>query len=204
MEMSDSLAVSVSGLDAQRRRLNVIASNLANAQSTKTPTGGPYKRRDVVFRSTAVPNAFQRAFRQVALGPSAHALEGVSVSRVIEDPKPGQLIYDLHHQLKGHVRLLQGDHRAMKILRFARHEGIDRSAGFYFCIVDFSDGRLEGIQEAGGFRTSGVSCRPDGSHIGNGSNTGCRTINLAHRYLPISSALFHMARVALIAWTLAS
>ena len=38
MEMSDSLAVSVSGLDAQRRRLNVIASNLANAQSTKTPT----------------------------------------------------------------------------------------------------------------------------------------------------------------------
>ena len=67
MEMSDSLAVSVSGLDAQRRRLNVIASNLANAQSTKTPTGGPYKRRDVVFRSTAVPNAFQRAFRRPAI-----------------------------------------------------------------------------------------------------------------------------------------
>lgn len=108
MEMSDSLAVSVSGLDAQRRRLNVIASNLANAQSTKTPSGGPYKRRDVVFRSTAVPSAFQRSFRQVALGPSAHALEGVSVSRVQEDPKPGQLIYDPHHpdaDPKGFVRL---------------------------------------------------------------------------------------------------
>jgi len=73
MEMTDSLAVSVSGLDAQRRRLNVIASNLANAQSTKTPGGGPYKRRDVVFRSTAVPSAFQRAFHQVppAGGPCA-------------------------------------------------------------------------------------------------------------------------------------
>ncbi|MDH4152174.1 MAG: flagellar basal body rod protein FlgC [Nitrospira sp.] len=108
MEISDSLAVSVSGLDAQRRRLNVIASNLANAQSTKTPSGGPYKRRDVVFRSTAVPSAFQRSIKQVALGPSAHALEGVSVSRVQEDPKPGQLIYDPHHpdaDSKGFVRL---------------------------------------------------------------------------------------------------
>lgn len=108
MDMTDSLAVSVSGLDAQRRRLNVIASNLANAQSTKTPGGGPYKRRDVVFRSTPVPSAFQRAFRQVAAGPTAHALEGVSVTRVVEDPKPGQLIYDPHHpdaDSKGFVRL---------------------------------------------------------------------------------------------------
>ena len=108
MEMSDSLAVSVSGLDAQRRRLNVIASNLANAQSTSTPTGGPYKRRDVVFRSTAVPSAFQRAFRQVAVGPSSRALEGVSVARVVEDHKPGQLMYDPHHpdaDSKGFVRL---------------------------------------------------------------------------------------------------
>jgi flagellar basal-body rod protein FlgC len=108
MEISDSLAVSVSGLDANRRRLNVIASNLANAQSTKTPGGGPYKRRDVVFRSTPVPGPFQRAFRQAAAGPGAHALEGVSVSKVVEDRKPGQLIYDPHHpdaDPKGFVRL---------------------------------------------------------------------------------------------------
>jgi len=108
MEMSDSLAVSVSGLDAQRRRLNVIASNLANAQSTKTPGGGPYKRRDVVFRSAPVANAFQRTLRQVASGPGARALEGVSVAKVVEDHKPGQLIYDPHHpdaDPKGFVRL---------------------------------------------------------------------------------------------------
>ena len=108
MEISESLAVSVSGLDANRRRLNVIASNLANAQSTKTPGGGPYKRRDVVFRSTPVPSAFQRAFRQVTTGPGARALEGVSVSKVVEDRKPGQLIYDPHHpdaDAKGFVRL---------------------------------------------------------------------------------------------------
>jgi flagellar basal-body rod protein FlgC len=108
MEMTDSMAVSVSGLDAQRHRLNAIASNLANAQSTKTPGGGPYKRRDVVFRSAPVPSSFQRAFRQVAVGPSAHALEGVSVARVVEDRKPGQQIYDPHHpdaDPKGFVRL---------------------------------------------------------------------------------------------------
>jgi len=108
MEMMDSLAVSVSGMDAQRRRLNVIASNLANAQSTHTPGGGPYKRRDVVFQSMPVANDFRRTFRQVASGPAAHALEGVSVSRVVEDRKPGQLIYDPHHpdaDVKGFVRL---------------------------------------------------------------------------------------------------
>lgn len=108
MELMESMAVSVSGLDAQRRRLNVIASNLANAHSTQTPGGGPYKRRDVVFRSMPVPSNFQRAFRQVAVGPAAHALEGVSVSRVVEDGKPGQQVYDPHHpdaDEKGFVRL---------------------------------------------------------------------------------------------------
>ncbi len=108
MDMTDSIAVSVSALDAQRRRLNVIASNLANAQSTKTAAGGPYRRRDVVFQSARVGSAFQQTFKTVATGPSAHALEGVKVSRVIEDPKPGQQIYDPRHpdaDAKGFVRL---------------------------------------------------------------------------------------------------
>ena len=64
MDMTDSLAVSVSALDAHRHRLNVIASNLANAQSTKTSTGGPYRRRDVVFQATPVTSPFQRALNK--------------------------------------------------------------------------------------------------------------------------------------------
>ena len=63
MDITDSLAISVSALDAQRRRLNVIASNLANAQSTHSPEGGPYRRRDVVFQSAPVQTPFQRALR---------------------------------------------------------------------------------------------------------------------------------------------
>ena len=108
MELSDSMAVSVSALDAQRQRLNVISSNLANAQSTHTPGGGPYKRRDVVFQSTPVASPFQRTFRQVAAGPGAHALDGVKVLRVKEDVKPGQVIYDPRHpdaDNKGFVKM---------------------------------------------------------------------------------------------------
>jgi flagellar basal-body rod protein FlgC len=90
MDMTDSMAVSVTALDAQRQRLNVISSNLANAQSTHTPGGGPYKRRDVVFQSTPVASPFQRTFRQVSTGPGAHSLDGVKVLRVQEDKRPGR------------------------------------------------------------------------------------------------------------------
>ncbi len=108
MDMTDSIAVSVTALDAQRHRLNVIASNLANAQSTRTATGGPYRRRDVVFQSAPTARPFHRALRQVALGSGPHALEGVKVARIIEDPKPGQVLYDPRHpdaDPKGFVRL---------------------------------------------------------------------------------------------------
>jgi flagellar basal-body rod protein FlgC len=108
MDMTESLAVSVSALDAQRRRMNVIASNLANAQSTRTSRGGPYQRRDVVFQSAPVGNRFHQVFRTLTTGPSAHALEGVRVSRVIEDRKPGHQIYDPRHpdaDPKGFVKL---------------------------------------------------------------------------------------------------
>ena len=97
MDMTDSLAVSVSALDAHRHRLNVIASNLANAQSTKTSSGGPYRRRDVVFQATPVTSPFQRALKQVATGPGRHALDGVKVARVVEDHRPGQTVYDPRH-----------------------------------------------------------------------------------------------------------
>jgi flagellar basal-body rod protein FlgC len=97
MDMTDSIAVSVSALDAQRHRLNVIASNLANAQSTRTPTGGPYRRRDVVFQTAPAAGRFQQALRQATNGLHAHALDGVKVSKVIEDQRPGQVVYDPRH-----------------------------------------------------------------------------------------------------------
>jgi flagellar basal-body rod protein FlgC len=106
MEITDSLAISVSALDAQRRRLNVIASNLANAQSTHSPEGGPYRRRDVVFQSAPVQTPFQRALRVSSMRMDGPNLEGVKVARVVMDHKPGQAVYDPKHpdaDAKGYV-----------------------------------------------------------------------------------------------------
>ena len=63
MNSFDVLSISGSALEAQRRRMNVIASNLANAQSTRTEEGGPYKRQDVVFSSMPIEVEFERSSR---------------------------------------------------------------------------------------------------------------------------------------------
>ena len=106
MDISENLAVSVTALDAQRHRLNVIASNLANAQSTKSANGGPYRRRDVVLKAAPIPSKFNRAVRQAAMMSGAKEQQGVRVERVIEDRRPGQAIYDPKHpdaDAKGYV-----------------------------------------------------------------------------------------------------
>lgn len=84
MNPFDALKVSGSALEAQRRRMNVIASNLANAQSTRTDAGGPYRRRDVVFVAEAV-------------SPARPDLQGVRVERVLEDQRPFRTVYDPGH-----------------------------------------------------------------------------------------------------------
>lgn len=106
MDMNDSLAISVTALDAQRRRMNVIASNLANAQSTRSAEGGPYRRRDVVFQSSPVASPFQQTLRLSTRRLDREGLEGVKVSRVVVDHKPGQAVYDPKHpdaDAKGYV-----------------------------------------------------------------------------------------------------
>ena len=58
MDMMTGLQVSFSALNAQRTRMNVIASNLANAQSTRTPEGGPYKRQEVILAAQPQHSSF--------------------------------------------------------------------------------------------------------------------------------------------------
>lgn len=95
MDLTDSLAISLSALDANRHRLNVIASNLANAESTRTPDGGPYKRRDVLFQTTPVAPKFKKALAKAT--PGEQVLQGVRVAGVKEDPRPGKAIHDPKH-----------------------------------------------------------------------------------------------------------
>ncbi len=92
MDTATIFAISASGLRAQRLRLDVIAANLANAQSTRTPEGGPYRRRDVVLE--AVPRG--ESFDDL-LAPGAGPTSAVQVSRIVDDTKPPRLVYDPGH-----------------------------------------------------------------------------------------------------------
>jgi flagellar basal-body rod protein FlgC len=81
----DLLKVSASALDAHRVRMNIIASNMANAQSTRTEAGGPYVKKNVLFRTVSVGS------------DPTEKLDGVKVTGVVEDTKPPIVIYDPGH-----------------------------------------------------------------------------------------------------------
>ncbi len=97
MDLNQTVAISVSALDAQRQRLNIIASNLANIHSTNTPEGGPFRRRDVVFSTHPVAPRFKNALRHVTHLRGTKPLEGVRIARVIEDRRPPQAVYEPGH-----------------------------------------------------------------------------------------------------------
>jgi flagellar basal-body rod protein FlgC len=73
--------------------MNLISSNLANANASRTPEGGPYKRKDAVFTATPLENRFNRALD----GATAQQVRRVEVSQIIEDQNPPRLQYDPGH-----------------------------------------------------------------------------------------------------------
>jgi len=89
MDFFTAMEVSASGLSAQRTRMNVSASNLANAQTTQAAGGGPYKRRDVVLSAVAAPGASD--------SPNGNAVQGVAVTQIAQDASPPRLEYDPGH-----------------------------------------------------------------------------------------------------------
>jgi flagellar basal-body rod protein FlgC len=88
------MSVSASGMQAQRLRAETIVENLANAETTRTPDGGPYKRKDVVLTSTDQLDAPFSAVFQSALNGGA---SGVSVSEIVEDTRPPDQRYQPGH-----------------------------------------------------------------------------------------------------------
>jgi len=89
-----SLRISAAGMSAQRRRLDVIAGNLANQQTTRTPAGGPYRRQDVVFAAEPLPVAEEEGLSSTG---EETALMGVRVAGIITDPRPPVLKYEPGH-----------------------------------------------------------------------------------------------------------
>jgi flagellar basal-body rod protein FlgC len=94
MSVFSALDIASTGLTAQRQRIEVISSNLANAGATRTADGGPYRRKDLVFESTTPDSTFAHAFGS-ALGMEQEA--GVRVIGVYEDASPFLRKYEPNH-----------------------------------------------------------------------------------------------------------
>jgi flagellar basal-body rod protein FlgC len=64
MDFLTSLKISSSGLAANRKRMGAISSNIANAQTTRTPEGGPYRKKEVVFGSEPARESLEKSLRE--------------------------------------------------------------------------------------------------------------------------------------------
>ncbi|MDR3630930.1 MAG: flagellar basal body rod protein FlgC [Desulfocapsaceae bacterium] len=91
MDIFSSLQVSASALTAQTIRLDTISSNLANVETTSTPEGGPYKRKSVYFQSKPM------SFKDHLDSSGKKAIQGVEVTKILEDQDPPRKVYDPSH-----------------------------------------------------------------------------------------------------------
>ncbi|MCB2183832.1 MAG: flagellar basal body rod protein FlgC [Desulfobulbaceae bacterium] len=91
MDILKAFEISGSGLKAERERLNVTSMNLANANTTRTIEGGPYRAKSVVFGARRLDNF------QEALNSSEAKLRKVEVVEVVEDNKEFKSVYDPSH-----------------------------------------------------------------------------------------------------------
>jgi flagellar basal-body rod protein FlgC len=90
MSFFDALGSSASALTAQRLRMDTISNNLANANSTRTAEGGPYRRQMAVFAS-------REEFKQDLAGRLAKTPSGVKVTEIRHDDSPFRQVYDPGH-----------------------------------------------------------------------------------------------------------
>lgn len=104
MDFFTSMDISSSGMTAERTRMNVISSNIANANSTRTNEGGPYKRKDAIFSAVAATKGLDRTYNRNAILEAQH----VEVTGIREDQSPPRVQYDPSHpdaDEKGYVSL---------------------------------------------------------------------------------------------------
>jgi flagellar basal-body rod protein FlgC len=85
-----ALQVSASGMQAERMRAETLVENMANAETTRTPEGGPYKRKDVVFSSELQESPFSAVFQN-------ELATGVTVADITEDNSPPEMRYLPNH-----------------------------------------------------------------------------------------------------------
>jgi flagellar basal-body rod protein FlgC len=95
MSFWNSLRIGLSGLNAQRLRLDLISNNIANAQTTRTEKGGAYQRQDVIF-SAEEKNSFLPKLVAARRGQNSNNdnAQGVRVAEITSDTETGPRVYD--------------------------------------------------------------------------------------------------------------
>jgi len=93
MSFMSAMEIIASGLSASRLRMNLISSNLANINTTRTAEGGPYRRKDAVYQATPLTESFA----DVLNDRLSESLRGVSVTSVATDPRPPRTVHDPGH-----------------------------------------------------------------------------------------------------------
>jgi flagellar basal-body rod protein FlgC len=88
MSLFTAISISASGMEAQRSRAEIITENLANAETTRTPEGGPYRRKDAVFTNSPVAWSFSDELSAASSGN-----DGVAVSEVKKDDREPERRY---------------------------------------------------------------------------------------------------------------
>ena len=96
MNLFGVMGISASGLSAERTRAEVVASNMANAESTHTAEGGPYQRKEVVFQSEA-PSGFRMQLASATGSGYSPVTGGVAVRSIITDTAAPVMRYEPNH-----------------------------------------------------------------------------------------------------------
>lgn len=89
MDFLISFEISASGLKAQRKRMDIISSNLANIETTRTAKGGPYRRKMVVMSTRQPAGSFNNIL--------SSEVEGVQVDDIVEDKSPFKKVFNPAH-----------------------------------------------------------------------------------------------------------
>jgi flagellar basal-body rod protein FlgC len=103
MDFMTAIDVGASALKAERTHLNVISMNLANAKTTRTVGGGPYRRKEVIFKETEVDSPFSKAMNEAL----DQEVKGVRVESIQNDRRPLKQVYEPGHpdaDAEGYVR----------------------------------------------------------------------------------------------------
>lgn len=92
MSVFGAMDVSASGMTAQQVRTDIISQNIANVNTTRDANGNAYKRKTVVFEEKSYPS-----FDEALSFATGYTGKGVKVTKIVEDPSEGRLVYDPSH-----------------------------------------------------------------------------------------------------------